>query len=95
MRAARLSLPQVNDRGISAGHFQLGRAYLRFAPGRFTVERPLQHVALELIRALQRLPEHGDLRSAVLVELGRDLNAPLPGFPLANDQVLRAGKATG
>jgi hypothetical protein len=96
-REQACSLPFVNNRDVvaGAGHFQLGLGHFHLAFRGLTVERPFQLVALELIRTRERLPEHGKLRRAVLEELCRDLDAPLPGFPLTDDQVLRAGTAAG
>src|SRR5262245_31761040 len=96
VRSPSRSLPRIDNRApTAAGHFKFSRCHLHLALRGFTVESPLQLVAVDLISALEHLPEHGELRGAVPGELCRDLDAPLPGFPLTYDQVLGAGTEAG
>src|SRR5262245_1197945 len=56
----------VLDRLALAGHLQLRRGHLHLEFRRRAVEGPLQLVAaVQLVRALDRLPEQGELRLAV------------------------------
>ena len=87
-------LSLVNNRiATVGGHFQFGRCHLHLVLRASTVESPLQLVALQLIRALEHLPEHGELCRAVPGELRRYLDACLSGLPLTDDQFLGVGTA--
>src|SRR5262245_49148894 len=90
------SLPLVTKNClVITRHFQFGGAHLHLMLRSSTVERPLQFVAIELVRAAERLLEHGELCCTVFGKLGLDLDTTLPGFPLTDDQILGAWFAAG
>src|SRR5216117_1510488 len=94
-KVAALSIPLVFDRSISiVGQFQFGCAYAYLTLRCFSVECPLQFVfGVQLVRTLERLPEHGEIRRAISAELCCHFNSSALHLPLAKDQALRTRAA--
>ena len=96
MASSPSSLSLVLDRLIRVvSDFQFGGGYDYFVLRCDAVECPLQLVfGVQLVGAVQRLPEHGELRRAVTAKFSRDFRHAVR-LPLAKDQALRRGTGGG